>query len=189
MPFEDCVLPARVMDHKVPEGRPVWANVTAYSAGGSAVKVTGTDSAAPATWTDPDAGVTAYPVTEATVYAYVPFVSVNTTDVVLEDLGVPFSVTEKVVPLGRPLSVKVTVYCPGGRAVKVIGTDWAAPATWTDPDEGLDVYPDTPPTVYAYVPFASVKPIVAVVEDFRLPARATDHEVADARPDSVNVTA
>jgi len=43
--------------------------------------------------------------------------------------------------------------------------------------------------VYAYVPFASVNAIVLVVEECRLPARATDHEAPDARPDSVNVTA
>jgi len=136
---EDCVLPARVTDHEVPLGRPVSVNVTGYSAGGIAAKVIDTDCAAPATLTDPDAGVAVYPVTEPTVYGYVPFASVNTMEIVLEDRVVPFSVTENDVPLGRPLSVNVTVYWSGGSAVKVIDTDCAAPATLTDPDEGLDV--------------------------------------------------
>jgi hypothetical protein len=56
-------------------------------------------------------------------------------------------VTDHEVPDGRPLSVKVTSYWVGGIAVKVIATDCAAPATVTDPDAGLEVYPVTEPIV------------------------------------------
>jgi hypothetical protein len=74
-----------------------------------------------------------------TVYEYVPFASVNTMLLVVEDFMVPANVTDHEVPLGRPVSVNVTVYWPAGIAVKVIGTDCAAPATVTDPDAGLAV--------------------------------------------------
>jgi hypothetical protein len=115
--------------------------------------------------------------------------SVNWIDVVAEECEVPANVTDQDVPLGMPLSVNVTVYSPAGSAVKVIGTDCAAPATFTDPDAGFAVYPVTLPTVYAYVPFASVNAMVLVVEDSAFPARVTDHEVPDGRPDSEKVTA
>mgnify|MGYP006267746115 FL=1 len=51
------------------------------------------------------------------------------------------------------------------------------------------MYPDTPPTVYAYAPFGSVNAIVLVDDAWWFPARVTDHGVPDGRPDSVNVTA
>jgi hypothetical protein len=111
------------------------------------VKVIATDSAAPATVTDPDAGLAVYPVTAPTVYEYVPSAFVKTMDAVVEDSVLPAKVTDHEVPDGRPLSVKVTSYWVGGIAVKVIATDCAAPATVTDPDAGLEVYPVTEPIV------------------------------------------
>jgi hypothetical protein len=185
---EDCVLPARVTDHEVPLGRPLSVKVTSYWVGGIAVKVVATDCAAPATVTEPDAGLAVYPATAPTVYEYVPFAFVKTIVLVVEDCVLPARVTDHEVPLGRPLSVKVTSYSLGGIAVKVIEADCAEPATVTDPDAGLEVYPATDPTEYVYVPFAFVNTIVLVVEDCVLPAKVTDHEVPDGNPVSVKVT-
>jgi hypothetical protein len=109
-------------------------------------------------------------------------------DAVVEDSVLPAKVTDHEVPLGRPLSVKVTLYSPGGIAVKVMDSEASAPLTTTLPDAGLEVYPATDPTEYVYVPFAFVKTIVLVVEDCGLPAKVTDHEVPDGNPVSVKVT-
>jgi hypothetical protein len=83
-----------------------------------------------------------------TVYEYMPLALVNEMVLVVEDCVFPAKVTDQEVPLGRPDSVNVTVYSPGGIAVNVIGTDFAVPATVTDPDAGFAVYPVTVPTVY-----------------------------------------
>ena len=56
------------------------------------------------------------------------------------------------------------------------------------PDEGDTEYPDTPLTVYEYVPFGSVNVIVSVVDDSLVPLSVTDHDVPDGRPDSAKVT-
>ena len=56
------------------------------------------------------------------------------------------TVTDQFVPVGRPVSDKISEYCPEGRAVKVMGWDAAAPLTVMDPDEGAAVYPAMAPT-------------------------------------------
>ena len=106
-----------------------------------------TPCATPETVTVPEVGFAAYPVTLPTVYGYDPFASVKAIVLVVEDFVVPAKVTDQEVPLGRPLSVKVTAYGPGATAVKVIGTDCALPATVTVPDAGDAVYPVTVPIV------------------------------------------
>jgi hypothetical protein len=111
------------------------------------VKVIVTDAEVPVTVTLPVTGFAVYPVTEPTEYAYVPFISENATVVLVEDSGLPAKVTDHEVPAASPLSVNVTEYWPAASAVNVIATDCEVPATVTDPDEGLAVYPATDPTV------------------------------------------
>ena len=138
--------------------------------------------------TDPEVTEAVNPVTLPTVYAYVPFGSENTIVLVPEDFVLPAKVTDHEVPLGRPVSVNVTAYSAGGIAVKVMGTVCARPETPIDPDAGVAVYPVTEPTVYGYVPFASVNTIAVVVEDRVVPLRVTDQDVPLGRPASVNLT-
>jgi hypothetical protein len=56
------------------------------------------------------------------------------------------------VPLGRPLSVNVTVYVTG---VNTIPIDTDAEVTVSDPLEGFAVYPAGAVTAYVYVPAGS----------------------------------
>jgi hypothetical protein len=67
---------------------------------------------------------------------------------------------------------------------------WVTLAPWTVtlPEAGAAVYPDTVPTVYGYVPFASWNPIVEVVEDRGDPAKVTDQFVPVGRPVAEKVT-
>jgi hypothetical protein len=65
--------------------------------------------------------------------------------------------------------------------------DGLEPLTEIFPAE-MDVeYPVTGVTLYAYVPFISVNPIVEVVEEFVAVPSVTDQVVPAVRPDSVNV--
>ena len=100
---EDSVVPFRVTDQDVPLARPDSENVTAYPVANVIDLLTGV----PATSTLPEAGLAAYPVA-ATVNEYVPFGSVNATVEVVDDWGVPASVTDQEVPDGSPVSLKVT---------------------------------------------------------------------------------
>jgi len=78
--------------------------------------------------------------------------SVNDTVLALVvHLAVPtVTVTHQFVPLGNPLSVKASEYCPGGIAVNEMARVIFFPLTTTIPEVGLAVYPDTAPTVNAY---------------------------------------
>ena len=77
----------------------------------------------------------------------------------------------------------------GATALNVIAFETAAPFTVTLPELGLALYPETAPTVYVYVPFASLNVIVDVVELDGAPFNVTDQLVPDGSPLSVNVTA
>ena len=66
--------------------------------------------------------------------------------------------------------------------------DTLAPLTDMEPDDGDTEYPDTPLTVYEYVPFGKENVIVPDVDDSLVPLSVTDHDVPDDNPDSVNVT-
>jgi len=70
------------------------------------------------------------------VYAYVPFASENVIVLIVEVRVVPLKVTDHDVPVGSPVSVKLTSYLAGGTAVKVIDRLTLAPLTVTDPDAG-----------------------------------------------------
>jgi hypothetical protein len=70
----------------------------------------------------------------------------------------------------------------------IVGTDTAAPLTWTPPEVGDATYPVTVPTVKPYVPFLIEKAILAVDEDFCDPLKVTDQLTPLASPDSVKVT-
>jgi hypothetical protein len=82
-----------------------------------------------------------------TVYEYVPFASVNTIEVVLEDRVVPFRVTDHEVPDERPDSVKVTAKVAADTAANAMASETAAPLTTALPEAGFGVYPDTVPSV------------------------------------------
>ena len=72
-------------------------------------------------------------------------------------------------------------------AVKLIALVIEAPLTVTVPLDGLDVYPETEPTVYEYDPLGSLNdmlPVPLCVD----PPSVTDHVVPDGNPDSVKVT-
>ena len=66
--------------------------------------------------------------------------------------------------------------------------DTLAPLTDMEPDDDDTEYPDTPLTVYEYVPFGSVNVIVSDVDDSLVPLSVTDHEIPDGNPVAVNVT-
>jgi len=50
--------------------------------------------------------------------------------------GTPSRVTDHDVPIGSPVSMKLTGYVGGGTAVNVTGVLTSAPFTVTDPEEG-----------------------------------------------------
>jgi hypothetical protein len=62
----------------------------------------------PFTWKAPPETEAAHPETVPGVYEYVPFGSEKTIEVEVDVMGVPATETDQLVPLGRPLSVKVT---------------------------------------------------------------------------------
>lgn len=65
-----------------------------------------------------------WPVTAPITYAYVPLDSENVIVLVVEVWVVPFRVTDHDVPVGSPVSVKLTGYVGGGGAwppVDIIG--------------------------------------------------------------------
>lgn len=80
-------------------------------------KVTTCVTSAPFTVTDPDDGDAVYPATTPTANAYVPFVSPNVIELLLELSGDPFNVIDHEVPDGSPVWVKVAAYqaAPGER--------------------------------------------------------------------------
>jgi len=95
-----------VTDQLVPDGSPDSVYFTAYPYGDQAI-VTLAD--APETGTEPDAGVALYPLRVPTVYEKVPFFSWNVMVDVADDNSDPLSVTDQVLPVGRPVSVNVTL--------------------------------------------------------------------------------
>ena len=56
------------------------------------------------------------------------------------------------------------------------------------PDDGVDVYPLTDPTVYEYVPFGAENVMLLVVDESFVPLKITDHDVPGGKPDSSNNT-
>ena len=129
-----------------------------------------------------------YPDTVPMEYEYVPFASVKVIVLVAEPPSVPSNVVVQAVDEGRPFSLNVTAYVPGGTGVNVTDSGTAAPWTVTDPEEGFTVYPATGPTVNGYVAFGSLNVIVADVAPCSVPFSVTDHGTPEESPDSVNVT-
>ena len=120
LPVPLSVTALNVTDHVAPGESPLSMNVTVYVVGTTAVNVIVSATAAPFTVTDPEDGLAVYPDTGPTVNEYVPFALVNVIVGVAEVAVAPFSVTDQVAPESRPLSVNVTAYVPGVRAVKAI---------------------------------------------------------------------
>jgi len=75
-------------------------------------------------------------VTGPTAYEYVPSASEKMIVLVVDVRVVPPRATDHEVPVGSPVSVKLTSYVGGGTAVNVIDTLAPPPFTVTDPDEG-----------------------------------------------------
>ena len=185
-PVELLLVPLRLTDQVVPRGRPVSVKTNVIVATDT---VTPTETGAPCTVTEPVSGVTMTScVLFRTVYEYVPLGSRKVIELPVETWNVPASVTAQFVPDGSPLSVNVTAYVVAADAVNVIDFDTAAPFTVTLPELGLALYPETAPTVYVYVPFASLNVTVDVVELDVEPPSVTDQLVPDGSPPSVNVT-
>jgi hypothetical protein len=71
----------------------------------------------------------------------------NTIEVPVPSPANPPKVTDQAVPVGKPDSVNVTTYFPGGSAAKV--TVWASsvPLTVMLPEAGVETKPETDPTV------------------------------------------
>ena len=128
------------------------------------MNVTDCATVAPLTATDPNGGLALYPGTTPTVYGYVPFATVKRITVVVDDCVAPFNVTDQLIPDGNPLSVNVTAYVVAFTEENVTASETGLPDTVRLPDGGRTAYPGTEATVKKYTPFASAKPIVAVVE-------------------------
>ena len=171
--------------HMVLGGNPDSVNVTLYV---TKLNVMDSDTTAPFTVNDPDAGLGAYslfPV--AILYEYVPFGSLNVIVLVVDECDAPpVILTYHIVPEGNPDSVNVTPYV---NKLNVIDSDTAAPFTVNDPDAELGAYSLFPVAIlYEYVPFGSLNVIVLVVDEYELPpVMFTYHIVPEGNPDSVNV--
>jgi hypothetical protein len=123
-------------------------------------------------------------VTWETVNGYVPLTSLNITVLVAEVTAVPARVTLHAVPVGRPVSVKMTAYFRGAKARETA----AGPSfTVTRPDEGVDMYPCAL-TTKEYCPLISRKVTEVPVEELVTPSRTTLQLAPGTRPVSVNVT-
>ncbi len=129
------------------------------------VNVTVTPASAPVNVTGPLDGDAEYPLTEPIWYQYVPFASWKVRVVVVEVCVVVPIVTDQLVPVGNPLSVKVSAYVTGA-ATKVTASGTADPATWTAPLACSIVYPLIGLITKSYVPFVSRKVTVLVLLEY-----------------------
>jgi hypothetical protein len=111
---------------------------------------------------------------------------VNAIVVPVEGVVVVPSVTDHEVPVGRPVSVKITVNSPEASLVNATGTVVFESRTVVDPLVGDEVNPAIAPISYPYVPGASVKFTHAVVELWMEVPTWTVHWVAAVRPLSTN---
>ena len=130
VPEYDCPL-LKLTYHVVPDGNPDSVNVTVYV---TRLNVIPIFTFAPFTVMVPEDCDVVYPLTEPIEYEYVPFGIENVIVFVVEDLVIPFSVTDHEVPDGRPDSVNVTVYVT---RLNVIATFTFAPLTVNVPDDGF----------------------------------------------------
>jgi len=133
-----------VTDHSVPAGNPLSEKTTDWGMG---VQTIVTDHGAPSTVAGPLDGMAAQSATAPMRKGYVPFVSVNESVAALPDCVLPLSVTDHIVPEGRPTSVKFTGYAeiPVYKKTIEMGVG-GAPATTTIPLTGVGPQPDTAPT-------------------------------------------
>src|SRR3989442_2913103 len=102
---EFCVAPASVTDHGVPNGSPVFANLTSNL---KALKEIVTSTGTPFTVTDPAKGAGMNPGTIPITQDYDPFGAANAIVVDVELLDEPSRVTVQHVPAGSPVSVNHT---------------------------------------------------------------------------------